>query len=256
MIFFCYFAVEIVRIVNLVIDIGNTAAKIVVFDKGQPTDVRRCSNCSLEPLEELCHLYPIERGIISSVISLTDDVQTSLKCLPFPMIYFNHQTPVPIANLYQTPWTLGTDRLAAVVGANYIKPQHDLLVIDAGTCITYDFIDEKGQYWGGNISPGKQMRFKALHTFTGKLPEVSDTGEIPIYGQSTETAIRAGVIHGIELEINGYIAQFIKKYPKLLVFLTGGDDFSFDTNLKSLIFADGLLVPKGLNRILEYNDKT
>ena len=146
------------------------------------------------------------------------------------------------------------DRLAAVIGAHEIKPNKALLVIDAGTCITYDFIDEFGQYKGGNISPGMRMRFKALNVFTDKLPEITPKGEMPMYGQTTETAIRSGVIRGIEFEMNGYIRQLQKNYPELLVFLTGGDDFSFDTNLKSIIFADGLLVLKGLNRILEYND--
>jgi type III pantothenate kinase len=147
------------------------------------------------------------------------------------------------------------DRLAAVIAANHLKPGKDLLVIDAGTCITYDFIDKDGRYHGGNISPGMQMRFKALNYFTNKLPLVASQGEIEFHGQTTETAIRSGVIYGIEHEISGYILQLQKNYPDLLVFLTGGDDFSFDTKLKSVIFADRFLVLKGLNRILEYNDK-
>ena len=147
------------------------------------------------------------------------------------------------------------DRLAAVVAANWLKPGHDVLVIDAGTCVTYDFIDADGAYHGGNISPGMRMRFKALNIFTDKLPKVSAKGEVPMYGQSTETAIRAGVIRGMEFEMSGYITHLQKNYPGLLVFLTGGDEFSFDTKLKSIIFADRFLVLKGLNRILSYNDK-
>jgi type III pantothenate kinase len=127
-------------------------------------------------------------------------------------------------------------------------------VIDAGTCITYDFIDGQGNYHGGNISPGMEMRFQALHAFTSKLPVVSAEGELPSFGQSTETAIRSGVIRGIEYEISGHIGQLEKKYSRLLVFLTGGNEFSFETNLKSSIFADVFLVLKGLNRILEYNE--
>ena len=240
---------------NLIIDIGNTSAKMAVFDQGKPIEVRRTSNQSLEGLEELCMHYPIRKGIISTVITPGKTINEQLEKLPFPWMKFNHETPIPIKNLYQTPHTLGPDRLAAVIGANDQEPGRDILVIDAGTCITYDFIDHEGQYWGGNISPGMNMRFKALHAFTDKLPEVKAGCNIPPYGQTTESAIQAGVIHGIEFEINGYIHQLLKNYPALLVFLTGGDDFSFDTNLKSLIFADGLLVLKGLNRILEYNDK-
>jgi type III pantothenate kinase len=170
------------------------------------------------------------------------------------MMEFTYQTPIPIRNLYRTPQTLGVDRLAAVIAAYTTKPHHPALVIDAGTCITYDFIDEHGQYQGGNISPGMEMRLKALHEFTSKLPKIEVSGETPDYGYSTETAIRSGVIRGIEHEISGYIQHLKKNYPSLLVFLTGGNEFSFDTNLKSGIFADGFLVLKGLNRILDYND--
>ncbi|MBP3679347.1 MAG: type III pantothenate kinase [Bacteroidaceae bacterium] len=240
---------------NLIIDIGNTVAKLAVFDQGEPLEVVRCSNQTLESLPMLCKKYPIEKGILASVITPSCMVKELLGRLDFPVMKLTHETPIPIKNLYKTPETLGADRLAAVVGANGIKPNHDLLIIDAGTCITFDFIDKHGQYHGGNISPGMEMRLKALHTFTNKLPEVQAEGDLPTYGQTTETAIRSGVYQGIAFEIAGYIRQLKKIYPQLLVFLTGGDKFSFDTNLKSSIFADSFLVLKGLNRILEYNDK-
>ncbi|MBQ2858244.1 MAG: type III pantothenate kinase [Bacteroidaceae bacterium] len=239
---------------NLVIDIGNTASKIAVFEKGEIKDVIRSSNQSLEGLAALCNRYPIRKGILSSVISISENIRRQLSQLPFPILEFTYQTPVPIRNLYETPQTLGVDRLAAAVAAYTQKPHCPALVIDAGTCITYDFVDEHGQYQGGNISPGMEMRFKALHDFTDRLPHVTASGEKPAYGKSTETAIRSGVIRGIEHEIRGYIQQLKKNYPSLLVFLTGGNEISFDTNLKSGIFADGFLVLKGLNRILEYND--
>lgn len=239
---------------HLVIDIGNTSAKIAVFSQGEMKDMIRCSNQSLKELDAFCQTYPIRKGIWASVISLSEEVQQQLQQLPFPMMELTYQTPIPIRNLYRTPQTLGVDRLAAVIGAYTTKPHHPALVIDAGTCITYDFIDEHGQYLGGNISPGMEMRLKALHEFTSKLPKVEASGETPSYGYSTETAIRSGVIRGIEHEISGYIQHLKKNYPSLLVFLTGGNEFSFDTNLKSGIFADGFLVLKGLNRILDYND--
>lgn len=242
------------KYVNLIIDIGNTASKIAIFEQGEIKEMIRCSNQSLDELVALCRQYPIQKGILSSVVSINETIRQQLSLLPFPVLEFTYQTPIPIRNLYQTPQTLGVDRLAAVVAAYYQKPNSPALVIDAGTCITYDFLDEHGQYWGGNISPGMEMRFKALHSFTDKLPYVAVSGETPFYGNSTETAIRAGVIRGIEHEICGYIQQLQKNYPSLLVFLTGGNEFSFDTNLKSGIFADGFLVLKGLNRILEYND--
>lgn len=240
---------------NLIIDIGNSVAKLAVFDSNEMVEIRHCSNQTLDQLPDLCNRYAIKKGILSSVITLNEKCRKQLDELKIPIIELSYRTPVPIKNLYQTPQTLGMDRLAAVVGANALKPGHPLLVIDAGTCITYDFIDGKGQYHGGNISPGKRMRFKALHSFTDKLPEICPEGETPAYGQTTETAIRSGVIHGIEFEIMGYISHLMKNYPELLVFLTGGDEFSFETNLKNTIFADGLLVLKGLNRILTYNDE-
>ncbi|MBR5540768.1 MAG: type III pantothenate kinase [Bacteroides sp.] len=238
---------------NLIIDIGNSSAKLAVFAQGELKEVIRTSNQSLDELSSLCNRYTIQKAILSTVISLSDAIRQQLDLLPFPVLMFTHRTPVPIRNLYQTPQTLGMDRLAAAVGAYTQKPNTPTLVIDAGTCITYDFIDEYGQYQGGNISPGMDMRFKALHAYTDKLPMVSAEGETPSYGKSTETAIRSGVVKGIEHEICGYIYQLKKNYPSLLVFLTGGNEFSFDTNLKSGIFADGFLVLKGLNRILEDN---
>lgn len=238
----------------LIVDIGNSTAKLAVFEQGEIKEVLRCSNQSLDGLFTLCDKYPIRKGIVSSVIELGDEVCRQLTQLPFPVLRFTHETPIPVRNLYQTPRTLGADRLAAVIAAYTLNPQHPSLVIDAGTCITYDFIDENGQYHGGNISPGMEMRFKALHEFTGKLPHVGFPAKVPLYGQTTETAIQAGVIRGIEHEIKGYISQLQQKYPSLLVFLTGGNGISFDNNLKSGIFADSFLVLKGLNRILEYND--
>ena len=239
---------------NLIIDIGNSGAKIAIFNEGEIVETFHCSNHSLDRLSTLHSRYPIQKGMLSSVVSLNNTIRQQLNEMPFPVIELNHQTPIPITNLYETPQTLGMDRLAAVVAAHYLKPGHAILVIDAGTCITYDFLDKAGNYHGGSISPGMNMRFKALHEYTDKLPEISPLGANPLYGKTTETAIRSGVIHGIEYEISGYIEQQQKKYPELLVFLTGGDDFSFETKLKSIIFADRFLVLKGLNRILEYND--
>ena len=252
--FLRYFVTSKEKKVNLIIDIGNTAAKLAVFKDGEILEVKRCSHVLKDELVALSNKYPFKKGIISSVVTIAEATRQTLKELPFPIMDLTYRTPVPIKNLYQTPQTLGMDRLAAVIAANAWKPNHPALVIDAGTCITYDFIDEFGQYHGGNISPGMDMRFKALHMLTDKLPLIHENGETPTYGYSTETAIRSGVIRGIENEICGYIRQLQQNYPSLLVFLTGGNEFSFDTYLKSGIFADGFLVLKGLNRILEYNE--
>ena len=239
---------------NLIIDIGNTAAKVALFDGGEMVEVLTESNQSLDCLEALCVKYPVEQGIVATVIDLSERVLAALVALPFPLLWLDSKTPLPVTNLYETPETLGYDRMAAVVGANEQYPRRDILVIDAGTCITYEFIDSKGQYHGGNISPGMQMRFKALNQFTGRLPLIDSNGRKLPMGRDTETAIRAGVLKGMEYEILGYIESMKHKYPELLVFLTGGDDFSFDSSVKSIIFADRFLVLKGLNRILNYNN--
>ena len=239
---------------NLIIDIGNTAAKVALFDGGEMVEVLTESNQSLDCLEALCAKYPVEQGIVATVIDLSERVLAALVALPFPLLWLDSKTPLPVTNLYETPETLGYDRMAAVVGANEQYPRRDRLVIDAGTCITYEFIDSKGQYHGGNISPGMQMRFKALNQFTGRLPLIDSNGRKLPMGRDTETAIRAGVLKGMEYEISGYIESMKHKYPELLVFLTGGDDFSFDSSVKSIIFADRFLVLKGLNRILNYNN--
>ena len=239
---------------NLIIDIGNTAAKVALFDGGEMVEVLTESNQSLDCLEALCAKYPVEQGIVATVIDLSERVLAALVALPFPLLWLDSKTPLPVTNLYETPETLGYDRMAAVVGANEQYPRRDILVIDAGTCITYEFIDSKGQYHGGNISPGMQMRFKALNQFTGRLPLIDSNGRKLPMGRDTETAIRAGVLKGMEYEISGYIESMKHKYPELLVFLTGGDDFSFDSIVKSIIFADRFLVLKGLNRILNYNN--
>ena len=239
---------------NLVIDIGNTVAKLAVFDKEEVVEVLRGSNHSLDCLTMLCNKYPIEKGIIASVITLSNTIRKQLAKQSVPFLELTYRTPVPIENLYKTPETLGMDRLAAVVGANYLCPNRDLLVIDAGTALTYEFIDAKGRYWGGNISPGIYTR-SSLERVLRQTSFNRERRRLPEFGYSTETAIRAGVIKGMEFEISGYITLMQKKYPDLLVFLTGGDKFSFDTNLKSIIFADRFLVLKGLNRILNYNVK-
>ena len=179
---------------NLIIDIGNTFAKLAVFSPEGMKEMARCSNQSLDALAILCDRFPIKRCLVSTVITLNDRILKQLEDLPFPVRMFTHEMPIPIENLYETPHTLGVDRLAAVIEAHSAQPGHPKLVIDAGTCITIDFIDEQGRYLGGNISPGIDMRLDALHTYTSKLPKIEREGEILALGKNTETAIRSGVI--------------------------------------------------------------
>ncbi|MBQ5741758.1 MAG: type III pantothenate kinase [Bacteroidaceae bacterium] len=238
---------------KLIIDIGNTVAKLVAFDGDEPIEEIRTSNDSLSALGAFAAKYAFTHGIVGTVKELTAEAEEQLRNLHIPILRFSHETPVPITNRYRSPKTLGADRLAAAVGARSLKPGKDLLIIDAGTCITYEVIDAKGNYWGGNIAPGMQMRLRALNEFTAKLPLVSAEGNVPGMGYDTETAIRSGVLRGMKYEIEGYIRSMRSKYPKLLVFLTGGDKINFDATIKSIIFADKFIVPRGLNKILDYN---
>ncbi len=237
---------------NLVIDIGNTFAKLAVFDSDDIIYVCQDDH-ELSLLAELCREYPLNAAIVSSVTDVGEGCFQPLADRGIPVLWLSYLTPLPIRNLYESPETLGMDRIAAVVGAWCQYPGRDILIVDAGTAITYEFLDASGHYHGGNISPGVRLRLRALHEYTGRLPLVAAEGEFSALGKNTETAIRAGVRLGVEYEIQGYIFALKDKYPELLVFLTGGDEFSFDTNLKSIIFADRFLVLKGLNRILDYN---
>ena len=208
-----------------------------------------------ELLASFCKNERITRAIVSSVIPIDENTEQAINRLPFPVLRMSAKLQMPFSIAYKTPETLGADRLAAVAEAYMQYPKNDLLVIDIGTAITYDFITSKGVYLGGNISPGIAMRFKALNYFTGKLPLVCEEGERVELGDTTENAIREGVLQGVSYEIEGYIRTYKNKYPHLLVFLTGGGAKFLDNQTKSRTFADSLLVLKGLNRILTLNDE-
>jgi type III pantothenate kinase len=169
------------------------------------------------------------------------------------VIELNESTPVPVKVLYLSPETLGKDRLAAACGAAIKFPGQDVLVIDAGTAITYELVTARGEYKGGGISPGISLRFKALHTFTGKLPLVEEREPLQLVGNDTATSIISGVINGAVAEVAGIIASYKELYPGVLTVLTGGDSGYFDKKLKSNIFALPNLVLEGLNEILDWN---
>lgn len=241
---------------NLIIDIGNTCVKLVCFNEGKVVEEQRTDKDDAVALQSFCSRYPFSRGICSSVSDISEEYSAALSSLPFSMMEFKSGiTRVPIVNKYNTPLTLGSDRLAAVVGANWLQPGRDVLVIDIGTCVTFDFINSIGEYLGGNISPGPTMRLKALNHFTARLPFVERRGDTPDFGTDTTTAIRSGVMNGIKYEIEGYIHSFLAKYPQLFVYLTGGVHLNLQFSENLSIFADDFIVPKGLNRILEYNNE-
>jgi type III pantothenate kinase len=238
---------------NLCIDQGNSSTKVGIFSQNKLINSLTYEQFGKSELSAILAKFRIGYCIISSVISDNSELVGVLKSkIPF-LIELTHETKVPIKNSYLTPETLGRDRLAAVVGAAFLKPETDILVIDAGTAITYDFIDSNQNYTGGNIAPGLMLRLRALHEFTQKLPKVDPKTESPLLGNTTETAILSGSLYGIVFEIDGYIDTLKIKYPQLSTFLTGGSTFYFDTKLKNAIFAERNLVLIGLNRILLSN---
>jgi type III pantothenate kinase len=235
---------------NLVIDYGNSAAKVGIFD--HQNLVEKLTFSSAESLKHFLETSRAENCIISSVKADSQQIFSWAKHAQKKYI-LNHQLSLPIKNLYATPITLGVDRLAGVCGAQQIFPFQHCLVIDAGTCITFDFVDKSGNFLGGAISPGLMMRFQAVHTFTAKLPLISPKEHPALIGDSTESCIQSGVVNGLLSEIDGIIDQYAKKYESLRVILCGGDARFFENQLKASIFASPELVLIGLNSILSYN---
>ena len=239
---------------QLIVDIGNSSAKAALFEGDRLVEEFRVEHEALPSFfADRAMDGDIRAAIVSTVIPLGEEVERAIEQLEFPCLRMSARLKMPFRIAYQTPETLGADRLAAVAEACAQKPGCDLLVIDVGTAITYDIITADGLYLGGNISPGIDMRFKALNHFTGKLPLVNKEGERYAVGITTETALREGVLQGVDKEIDGYIREYREKYPHLLVFLTGGGTFFLDNRAKNHTFADNLLVVKGLNRILTLN---
>ena len=240
---------------NLIIEQGNSATKVAVCDQDNIVFMSNYKDFKEADISQLFNQYPLINGIFSTVIEHNKALITCLENQLTRFFFFDEKLRLPIEVSYQTPETLGRDRIAVAVGANYLQPHKDILVIDAGTAITYEVIESTGIYLGGNISPGMMVRFQALNRYTSKLPLVEESDVVPLLGTSTETAILAGVVHGIVYEIDGYIDELQNKYPNLYVFLTGGHTFYFEKRLKNVIFANKNLVLIGLNRILEYNVK-
>lgn len=238
---------------SLCFDIGNTFIKLAVFKGDEMVNFRSIDLKGLQIVSQIIDEVTINSAIISSVSEVPLQLTEILKSKIDNLILLDSSTKLPIENDYETKETLGKDRLAAVVGANYLYPGTDLLIIDAGTAITYDFINQNGQYLGGNISPGIQMRYKALNHFTNKLPLVEMTHEPQNFGRNTTGAVRAGVQNGIVFEVDGTIDYFKQLYPGIRVLFTGGDAKFFDNKLKNVIFVYSNLVMIGLNRILVYN---
>jgi len=239
---------------NLTIDIGNTSVKTAVFNGGKMSEAAVHKAFDFKALKVVAH-----KGIVNVILCTVKAYPIEWKKYladNFNFIEFGDKIPVPIKNNYKTPGTLGKDRLACAVAANALFPGKNVLTINAGTCITYDLVDKKGVYQGGAISPGLEMRFKAMHTFTDRLPLIeADTKFKALVGKTTEQSMRIGAQQGMLREIEGTIAAYKSKYPGLQIILSGGSHQWLKASLKGKINSQPFLTLKGLNVILASNLK-
>lgn len=236
---------------NLIVDIGNSTSKAAVFDGVTMVTRRRLGSHLADDLAMLASAYPIKACAWASVGPPHPEVGALLSQLDRDALAITGSTATPLTLDYQSPATLGADRLAAAVGAATLRPATDLLIIDAGTCITYDYVTAAGHYLGGNISPGLGMRLRALQQQTARLPLISADGPQPEVGYDTTTAIRAGVIGGMIYEIAGYARAFREAHPHGHLYLTGGNAQRFAAHIDAELCDS--LVETGINQILLHN---
>ena len=239
---------------NLIIDVGNSFVKMAVFQADELIEKVTVSpedfEINFDQLLEKHH--KVTKCIVSSVGLLSKMELENIK-KRLDVLLLSANILLPFTNLYKTPNTLGVDRMALVSAAVKNYPNKNVLIIDAGTCITYDFISDSNQYLGGAISPGIRLRYTSLNNLTANLPLLTKVAPDLLIGDSTETAIHSGVINGILYEIDGVIQAYKEKYSDLTVILTGGDANFLSKQLKSSIFAHSNFLLEGLNHILQYN---
>ena len=241
---------------NLIIDTGNTFTKIALYQGFEMVAYTSFDGLDLEHIKQFCESNTAIRNAILSTVKEYPTEIDSFFNHHYNTIFFSHSTPVPVNSKYSTPDTLGKDRLAGVVGAKHLMPGSNVLVIDAGTAITYDLITAEGEYLGGGISPGIAMRYKALHTFTARLPLLDYYDNAKLIGDNTSSCIHSGVLNGAIAEMEGIIQRYHDIYPGLKIVMTGGDHNYFDKRLKIKTFAAPNLVIEGLNLILQFNIET
>ncbi|MDZ7896476.1 MAG: type III pantothenate kinase [Arcicella sp.] len=238
---------------NLSIDLGNTYAKTGLFEGSKLTE----TNWKLTYPELINYVKTVRPQMImvSSVSYSEEQLRTEFADIADEIYLLKSTTPVPLQKLYDTPETLGADRVAAAIGAKVLYPEKNCIVIDMGTCITYDLVDSADNFHGGIISPGVRMRFKAMNTFTKRLPLLEPDGIPELIGKSTKHAMQSGVMNGILSEINGFVDEYGKVLTNINVIFCGGDATYFANRIKNPNFVIPELVLIGLNRILEYNVK-
>ncbi len=239
---------------QLIIDVGNTRVKIAIFEldeliEKQDFHLTDFTNKIIPTIER----YPIAKAIVSSVGKLSPEQLRSVQ-LRFPTTILSYKTPLPFTNEYATPETLGVDRIALVSAFAKAYPHKNGLIIDVGTCITFDFINSEGSYKGGAISPGIKLRYQSIHELTANLPLLEKKMPKNLVGNTTEGAIHSGIVQGILFEIEGVINEYKAQFNVDTVILTGGDAQFLAKRLKNSIFAHSNFLLEGLNYILTYSN--
>lgn len=239
---------------NLVIDVGNTFIKLAIFAGGELQHKKvSIKKNFLISLKEVSKEYPnIDHCIVSSVGGFANAEISAVKKIA-PVFILSREAKLPFRNQYATPETLGMDRISLVSAAASQFPEKNVLIIDAGSCITYDFLSAENNYLGGAISPGIEMRYKAMHTFTSNLPLLKPEILKNHIGESTNNSMHIGVIQGVINELNGFVDEYKKNFSNLTVILTGGDAHFLRDSIKNDIFANSNFLLEGLNYILEIN---
>ena len=238
---------------DLIIDIGNTRGKAGVFNGDQLVDVLTFEGQDTESVDALLNKWPVSRLGVSSVADWADQWIRNLGEQMSFVLLIDRQTPVPIGNAYATPETLGSDRLAAATGAWSEFSGRHCLIVDAGTCLTADVVDDRGVFLGGNISPGIDMRLRAMYSFTARLPLAEKCATDALIGRSTDEALRNGALQGAQFEVSALCGALRKIWPALIVVLTGGDANYFVNLTESETFVRPHLVLTGLKKIVSYN---
>ncbi len=237
---------------NLILDVGNSLLKIALFEKSELIQKFKFSDNYKRNIEDIISNYKVTHSIISNVGRIDDSIINILK-ESTNLLLVSNQLKIPFKNLYKSKNTLGQDRLALVSAAAFNFPKENVLIVDVGSCITYDFKNNNNEYLGGGISPGISMRFKSLNTFTSNLPLIDFDSIYQLIGNDTKNSINSGVVNGIISEINGIIQQYREKFKNIRIILTGGDSNFLLKRIKNTIFADQNFLLIGLNKLLEDN---
>lgn len=239
---------------RLCIDLGNTRCKIGIFDGDNLIFHHVTEDLVYSVLDEMMTKYEVLQMGICHTRNIDETLMHQILDKWHPFI-LNDSAKLPIENLYETPSSLGKDRLASVVGASIKYPNENCVVVNAGTCITYDFIDFQNQYQGGNIAPGINMRLQAMHQFTDKLPLAAAQYHETLLGKNTKMALQNGAVRGAIFEFDSFIEHIQAKFGPLKSIISGGDAFFFAENSKFEIFAHSNLVLEGLKDIMRFNDR-